>query len=410
MRRNRNAAMARILFAWELGGGYGHIKRMLPIAARLKELGHDITLAVRNRTAIAPLLEGRPFALVDAPFSPGPAEPPLTNSYADLLLDNGYGGSASATALLLGWLDHIGRIRPAAIVADFSPSAQLAARLAGIPAIAVGNGFSLPPRTCPLPSARPWNAAPDPGIEATEARALASINVALVHLGGRPLARLADLFEAEAEFLCTFREFDHYGGRGEADYFGCIYDTQEGAEPDWPAGGGERVFAYVSAGHPSFRDLIAALDRLRLPTLLHARGLPHGERSALARPWLAIADRLVRLDAALADCALVITQGEGTSAAALVAGRRLLLLPEQLEQTMLLYQLARRGLALGLAPAADPASLPDLLRRLIDEPAFSERAAAFARHYRGYSPGLAAEAIAEAVAALPVLSRNMPRL
>jgi hypothetical protein len=297
-----------------------------------------------------------------------------------------------------------GRVRPALLVAEFAPAALLAARLAGIPAVSLGNGFSLPPPTCPLPSARPWNAAPDPSIAAAEAHALASINAALVHLGGRPLARLADLFAADAEFLCTFRELDHYGGRGEADYFGCIYDTGEGAEPDWPAGDGERVFAYVNAGQPNFRALIEAPGRVRLPTLLHARGLSGGDRPALQRPWLTIADRPVRLEATLAHCALVITQGEGTSAAALVAGRPLLLLPEHLEQSMLLYQLARRGLALGLAPTADPASLDTLLRQLIERPAYRERAAAFADHYRGYSPAVAAAAIADEVAGLPAIS------
>ncbi len=149
---------------------------------------------------------------------------------------------------------------------------------------------------------------------------------------------------------------------------------------------------------------MAALGRLQLPTLLHARGLSSPDRSALTRSWLSIADQPVRLEAALADCALVITQGEGTSAPALVAGRPLLLLPEHLEQSMLIYQLARRGLALGLAPTADPASLDALLRQLIDQPAYRERAAAFARHYRGHSPALAAEAIADEVAALPAIS------
>lgn len=40
--------MSRILFAWELGGGYGHLGPFRPIAEALLAQGHELTLAVRD--------------------------------------------------------------------------------------------------------------------------------------------------------------------------------------------------------------------------------------------------------------------------------------------------------------------------------------------------------------------------
>lgn len=40
--------MSRILFAWELGGGYGHLGPFLPVSRLLMAPGHGVTIVARD--------------------------------------------------------------------------------------------------------------------------------------------------------------------------------------------------------------------------------------------------------------------------------------------------------------------------------------------------------------------------
>ena len=43
--------MARILLAWELGGGLGHVTRLEPLARELVRQGHDVKLFTSGDSA-----------------------------------------------------------------------------------------------------------------------------------------------------------------------------------------------------------------------------------------------------------------------------------------------------------------------------------------------------------------------
>ena len=99
------------------------------------------------------------------------------------------------------------------------------------------------------------------------------------------------------------------------------------------------------------------------------------------------------MDRVLAEQPIVICQGLHTLCAALAAGCPVLSVPEHLEQAVLANQITRQGLGLALSPQASPQEAGAVLRRLVEEPAFRTRAAAFAASYTGYDPGLAVEAV-----------------
>ena len=42
--------MSGILCVWELGAGYGHLGRLLPVALQLRERGHEVVFALRDLT------------------------------------------------------------------------------------------------------------------------------------------------------------------------------------------------------------------------------------------------------------------------------------------------------------------------------------------------------------------------
>ena len=59
----------RVLLAWELGDGHGHISRLLPLARRLKAAGAECVFAVRDLTNAQTLLDTSGFRFVQAPYA-----------------------------------------------------------------------------------------------------------------------------------------------------------------------------------------------------------------------------------------------------------------------------------------------------------------------------------------------------
>lgn len=395
-----------ILLACELGSGQRQADRFLPIAAGLASAGHRITIAMPQGMPVLSRITAAGFLVVDAPV--WRAEPPpgfIANTFADILLHSGYATPDALGGLLAGWLGLLRATSPALVVADFAPTALLACRMAGVPYVLLGDGFTLPPATDPLPPMRPWADGPPPNLHGTEGRLLAAINVALRAEGGTPLGRLCDLFAgAQDHLLCTFPELDHYQGRGEAMYFGEVFAPSTGRPAIWPTGTAERAYVAVSPGLKAFRSVVAALARLGLPAIVTAPGLSANEAAALTGPTTHVVADPPDRDATLAQCDFVIGQDIGIAAPALLASRPVLLVPHAVEQMMTLHRIAPQGLGHGLPPDATTEMADQAVRRLLDDSACRLRVANFARHYAGYRPVLATDAIVEACLDLPSLT------
>ena len=387
--------MATIVFAWELGGGGGHLTQIAPIAIGLRGLGHDVAVIGRDRATAARLLAGSGVSVHQAPALAGAAPPArYADSYAEVLLRCGYAHQAGLRRMIRGWREAFDRLRPDLIVADFAPTAMLAARLCGTPVAVIGQGYTIPPRRRPMPFTRPWDPEPTERLAKLDEAATAAMNRALGAAGsGVRLASVEALFEVAATFLCNFAELDHYDGREDSDYYGPIYADSLGIEPPWPRGDGTRVFAYLNGAHLAFRPLLAALRELGTRTVLYARGLDPAEAAAAGSADLRVVTEPVHLGHALTDSGMIICQGIGTASAALVAGRPVLLLPEYLEQIMTLNCLARRGLGAGVARDADADSILSVSRQVLGRPEFRRNAEVFAAYYDGFSPALPVAAI-----------------
>jgi hypothetical protein len=370
------------------------------LADRLARAGHEVSLVVRDTGTGRALLGDRAHALLEMPVRlAAPAAPPRIESWADVVFSGGYTSAGTIERIISGWLGLIHKGCFDLVVAELAPGAMLAARIAGIPALAVGMGWNLPPPVTPVPAIRFWDPPDISVLRTAEARLLDAINPALGAAGGHPLESLAALIDPARSCLCAFPELDHYLDRGAADYFGAIYQMGQGAAPRWPSGTGRRCFAYLNGRHPVLRSLLAGLADVGCPSVLHLRGGPGDAAGAIPdTAWLS-ADPL-RLDTVLAERPIVICQGLHTISAALAAGSPVLSVPEHLEQTVLANRVVQQGLGLALNPHASPEEASLMLRRLFDEPGFAARAGAFAERYVGYEPGLAVEAVVEECLAL----------
>lgn len=213
--------MSRILFAWELGMNYGHLARQVPISERLRAGGHEVFFAVRDVRVAAEILGRQGVRFVQAPLShPGRRMQASLVNYSGLLSAIGYGDAHTLSGMVRAWLNLLELVQPDMVEADHAPTALLACRIAGLPALPVGNGFEIPPARSPLPSIRPWESVPPERLHQVDRRVRLVINQLLKEFQAAPLAHITELFESHGKVLATFAELDHYGVREGESYAG----------------------------------------------------------------------------------------------------------------------------------------------------------------------------------------------
>jgi UDP:flavonoid glycosyltransferase YjiC (YdhE family) len=392
------AAMARILYCWELGEDLGHISNFLPVALALRARGHTVIAALHELGRAEAVFGPHGIPLLQAPvWLQPPAEAPHPpQSFAEMLIHFGFADPPGLTAMLRGWRNLIALADPDLMIADHAPTALLAARSRGVPSATYGAGFFLPPFTTPLPKLRPWLTIPAKRLLGSEQAVLAGANAALAAFGAAPLATLADLYRGAEHFLMTYPELDQFPMRAGGQYRGVILSTASGAVPDWPAGAGPKVFAYLKPQFADLEKVLTLLTALDCRVILYCGGLPARARADLSNSRIRISPRPYDITRAAAECDLALCHaGQGTVAAILLAGKPLLLLPFQLEQFLLSQRVAQLGAGVFIDPDAREKDHAGALRALLSEPRFAENARAFARKYASAMQPQIIAAIAE---------------
>lgn len=388
--------MAKVLIAWELGANLGHLTRLRPVATALHSRGHTLSFALRDvmgSRAVLPPGLGRVF---QAPLAINAAPRPAW-TMADVLVACRHGDATGLAGLVAAWQSLIEASGCEVLIADHAPTALLAARVTGIPAVHIGHGFSVPPRLSPLPVFRDWSPPPATHAAEVDAQVLGSVNTVLREAGAAPLDRLCDLFYPERTLLCTWPELDHYGGLGRstADYVGPDCEYAPGAEPAWPNGHGPHVLAYLRRSHPGHADVLRALASAGLPTLCY---LPGEGIEPVSAPSLRYSRQPIDLRRALPRCSLLVCHaGQATVAQALRLGIPVLMLPEHAEQHLIARQVERSGAGVNAALQAQPVAYAPLIAAMVqpDGP-HAGAARAIAKRYSSFDPAALTARIVEA--------------
>ncbi len=376
--------MARILMAWELGAGYGHLAPLLTLARPLKAAGHEVSFVVRDVVAAEAVLAGSGIPYYPAPANFSPSGAVTLHSYPQILLSTALNDEAELRARVQAWRSLYLALKPDVLVADHAPTALLAARGGTARAIITGNGFVLPPDTSPLPDLRPWQPADPKVLESAEVKALECMNKVAGALKLPPLSRFADLYAGAAPALFTFAELDNYAAlRNHAEYWGTL-PGPGGVTPRWPEGPGKRVFFY---GQPfaSLPEVLRSLAAGKHRTLAYIPKLAP-ELRRLASPQLAFADTLQDMAAVTHECdAAVMTNGHSTVAAMLMAGKPMVILPQHLEMFLIARSIEENGAGLS-APALKREGILGKLERVLSETGFGEKARAIAARHGDWDP------------------------
>lgn len=384
--------MARVLIAWELGEAFGHLARCLRLAQGLVARGHGVTLALKDLRLPAAQALTPGITVLPAPLTPhrrAGDSPPV--NYADVLRDSGFADARDVAARMNAWRGVFSLARPEVLVADHAPTALLAARLANIPHLSIGNGFAIPPAVAPWPSIRPWETVSDQALIAAETRLDQVLDAAQKVLGHTRTVRVRDLF-GEHDILDTFAELDHYGARPDGRYVGPIVSVLQALRVAWRSKEGSRVLAYLRPAVPGFAAILQALARLDAEVLCVAPGMSPDAAKRYATRRLRIALAPVDLPPLFEHADLAVGYGNcGFSTQALLAGVPLLMRPRHVEQALLAHRVEALCAGKLLGGKIDADSVTASLQELLDNPAYRQAARAFRRRHAGFSPRQAIE-------------------
>jgi UDP:flavonoid glycosyltransferase YjiC (YdhE family) len=394
--------VARVLCAWEYGGDLGHVQRLTALAVALRDSGHEPALAFSNLQHAGATARG--FRCYAAPLTAGADRPDLEPaSLSRVLLDLGFHDAGGIESSIRAWLSLFELEKPEVIVADYAPVALLAARVAGLPSVTIGNGFSSPPGVHPLPALRPWKAVPTGKLVEDDTALVASANKALAALGALPLARASQLFAARDDLLCTFEELDPFGPREGVEYLGPLDDSMPGDEVTWSGERRARILAYLKPHYPGFVPILAALEAVGGEAIVVAPGLIATQAQALSKPNVRVLPRAVTLAPVLADCDLALCHaGVGFTSKALVAGVPTALFPTHLEQFLIARRVEDLGVSAYLRPLPPDQPFPDLapwISELLRDEQRRSKAKLLRERFARYSPRAAAARAAARVSA-----------
>ncbi len=384
-------ASARILLAWELGGGYGHVMPLRAIAAALLAQGYEVLMAARDLPKVARAFEGLPVAVLAAPFFPGLVAPPQQqSSLADVLWFDAGGHSAETlAAAFFAWRAVFDELCVDLVIADAAPLAVAAAR-GGVRSLAYDSFFHATDAAA-WGIFRDWERVDTAACADRSQRLLVHLNEVRESAGMGPAQNLSAGFGAQLQYIRHLPELDYAGPRADVRYVCAAFAS--GAEVPWPQPAlPRRVFAYLRKGYPATERMLHALARLPQTSVIcfhdgiAADKLRKSEHVRYVTEALDLEMLLPQVDA-------VICHGGGLQVRATQHGKPVLLLPMHTEQYLSARMAERAGVALLYLHRGERPDFLPLIRHLLGEPGLAEQAQALAARAAGQQPDAVASVL-----------------
>jgi hypothetical protein len=381
--------MAKILFAWECGGGIGHLTRYSQLIDQLLGEGQEVLFAVRSLASGAMVFAEKGVTLVQAPvrLERMMEGVPSPRSYLHVLKNQGFCHPQGLRGRYEAWLSLYEMWRPDLIIADHSPTAVLAAQCyTDAKLIVSGDGFTVPPEDYPFQA---FPIAPiysrEVLLEEEQQFLDRHLNPLMRAVKGKPYNRLCDAFRASARWLCLFENMDHYPARQHEIYLGTGL-SPAGEKPVWPAAQGSKIFAYLKP-HKGLVELLQLLTQSRLPTLIYGDQLPVAVEQRFNSDTMHFKHTLQDMGQIARECHLGITNGSASASAQfLLAGKPVLMMPLHIEQLLMSKSVERMGAGIAVDYLLDEHfNYGDALEKLLrKDNSFQRMAQQFAQRHQSY--------------------------
>lgn len=383
----------KVLFAWELGANYGHLARDLPVAERLRDLGHNVSFAVCDLDGAERVLAPAGFAFVPCPSLSRPTRlegAPV--NYSDILAQQGYAEKARLSALVHAWVTLLRVAAIDVVVSDFAPTALIAARVLGLRVEVIGPPFSVPPAVSPLPSIRPWDRITHEQLVHADLRVLTVMNEVLAEFGAEALPDVASLFAGITPHITHFAELDCYGPRTSVNYVGPIAGRSSLPRVEWQRPGSKRVFAYLQSALPGLEPLLQGIQQVGAEVICVIPGAADSMIDRLRRTGLNARNTAVNVSVLLPEADAVVGYGSaGLIAESLLGGVPMVLAPMHVEHHLNAIKAEELGAAMSIYEARTVARFRGALHELLSDSCYRLAAQAFAEHYEAFDLSAAAE-------------------
>jgi hypothetical protein len=378
-----------LLFVAELGSGFGHVRRLLPIARAAVAAGHRALFLVDNPDEVKSFVQGAGVELGQTPcLRPPAARVPgalgVATSFADILGTAGFTDAAFLASRASLWDATLEALRPAAIVCESSPFLNLACFGSELPVLSVGHGFGLPPPH--LPSfPKLWNGA----ALCSEAQLLDTVTKVCDSRRRPKPGALPALLAGSIHAVTGFDVLDPYRNQRQQRSVGPPALDLDGAagEPH------EDVFAYLLGDAPATQKLLEGLVASGLTGRVFVRRGSVLQRRTLAGSGITWLERPEPIRDALARAQLSVHHGSMLSTEeSLVAGRPALVVPLYLEHLITARALVSLGAAQVIRPAQGTPEIAQSLLAARNDAVTARAARAFAETYwrRARSPDVPA--------------------
>lgn len=374
-----------------MGSSYGAV--MAHMARSACAAGHRVTALLRDPQLALNLVQWPAGAAVLAgpPLEPARSRGVrLQTSYATLLHNAGFDAADGLARRLRAWLRLFEAHRIERLIVRHSPTAVLAARIAGLPVFHYGTGFSLPPQQTPWPSFRPDLRIPEQVLAHNEMQVLRTVNTALDHFGTSRLVHLSDLYAGLPCALIGYPELDHYARPEPLPWVG-LPSLAYGNPPHWSSAPTmPRIFASLlpEAIQLGWLEILAQLPAHSLVRCLGPLPAQHAVRSNVD-----IVHDAINYTQAIAQADLVMGYGSHNLACeALLAGKPLAVIAHNPEQLLLGRRLESLGAGI-LLPEIPGPQTAEILRAFLGAQKYTVQAQSLADRYRQQPRDAAPEAL-----------------
>ncbi|AWB48594.1 hypothetical protein HYN69_08805 [Gemmobacter aquarius] len=369
-----------VLLANEFGIGRGHIVQLLQTALALGP-GFTFEAALYNRSfaaELAPLgalVYDGPGYVYDASRRTGPKSA-TTATWGEFLGDLGFSQRDRVRDIVMWWHNVLGQRRIDLLVADYAPLALLAARARGIPTIAVGQGYGLPPDH--LSQFPPLHAGPLSRLHDEEAL-LDNVNAAASGIGLAPLAGLPQVYQSTLPMVRTLPFLDAYQGHRRFPYVLPKIPTTNTI-----AANGDEVFIYFSTQELNDPQVVDALASLPLPRRAFLPTASPETAARLAASGIIVETQPVPADLIAARSRLMVHSGQhGTLCLGLFAGLPQVAFPQHMEQSHHADAVAAQGTARVIGRASRSRDhITDTIQSLWSDAEMARKAQDLARSLR----------------------------
>lgn len=328
--------MARVLLAWELGLGFGHVQRLIAIADALASANHIPVLALKSLAGPSELLVGSRYTLLQAPVWPELLirAGGVANRLSGIMTATGMAIPSALLLMTQAWQNILDVYQIDLVVADHSPTVCLAT-YSNCPTLIVGNAYTVPPLIAPT----------------VEEEALLDIIQFVQNQRKKPIpTSVSDIYGKAKRLVLTFPELDPHQALREDPVVG---------PAEMPSGpivfrndikNGPKLFAYLAAEYSWTETILSGLASRGISIEAFVRGATPELTQRLQSKGVHVFLTPPTLVERLAECSAILHHGgAGTAESALIAGRPQILLPRYVEQELTAQLL--ENLSVGVTPA-----------------------------------------------------------